>query len=55
MIQALTQVPVIGQVPHLSDPTNRAALAEVASGLDLEMLGSLSYATQDCQRNFQDK
>lgn len=44
MIQALTQVPVIGQVPHLSDPTNRAALAEIASGLDLEVLGSLSYA-----------
>lgn len=44
MIQALTQVPVIGQVPHLSDPTNKAVLAEVASGLDLEVLGSLNYA-----------
>ncbi|WP_299484876.1 dethiobiotin synthase [Acaryochloris sp. IP29b_bin.137] len=43
MIQALTQVPVIGQVPHLSDPSNQTVLAEVASGFDLEALGSLSY------------
>jgi len=43
MIQALTQVPVIGQVSHLSDPTNQTALADVASGWDLEALGSLDY------------
>lgn len=44
MIESLTQVPVLGTMPHLDDPTNREQLAQVASHLDLEALGSLTYA-----------
>lgn len=43
MLQSLTQVPVIGQVPHFSDPSDQQALAEVASNFNLEALGNLSY------------
>jgi len=44
MIESLTQVPVLGIVPHLDDPTNLEQLAQVTSQLDLEALGSLTYA-----------
>lgn len=38
LIQSLTHTPVLGTLPHLSDPTNLAKLAQVAAGLDLEQL-----------------
>ncbi|WP_299408990.1 dethiobiotin synthase [Acaryochloris sp. IP29b_bin.148] len=44
MIESLTQVPVLGMVPYLDDLTHLEQLATVASQLDLEALGDLSYA-----------
>lgn len=44
IIQTLTQVPVIGQVPHLQDPANRETLAAVAAEFDIETLGGLTFA-----------
>ncbi|MBW4520781.1 MAG: dethiobiotin synthase [Scytolyngbya sp. HA4215-MV1] len=38
LIQSLTQVPVLGILPHLKDLTDLDKLAKVASGLDLERL-----------------
>jgi dethiobiotin synthetase len=38
LIQSLTRVPVLGLMPHLADPTDLAALAQVASNLMLERL-----------------
>jgi len=38
LIQSLTQVPVLGTMPYLQDPSDRAQLAQIASGLDLEQL-----------------
>lgn len=38
MIQSLTNIPVLGIMPHLTDPTDCAKLAQVASNLDLEYL-----------------
>lgn len=40
LIESLTQVPVLGALPYLSNPTDLAKLAQVASNLDLEYLGS---------------
>ena len=42
LIESLTSVPVLGLIPHLSDPTDLVKLAQVASGLDLERLIPLS-------------
>lgn len=42
LIESLTRVPVLGLVPHLSDPTDLGKLAQVASDLDLERLIPLS-------------
>jgi len=42
LIESLTNVPVLGLIPHLSDPTDLVKLAQVASGLDLERLIPLS-------------
>lgn len=36
LIQSLTQVPVLGLVPYMADPTNLEKLAQVAANLDLE-------------------
>lgn len=36
LIQSLTNVPVLGCIPHLADPTDLTRLAQVASNLDLE-------------------
>lgn len=38
LIQSLTNIPVLGVMPHLADPTDCAKLAQVASNLDLEYL-----------------
>ncbi len=38
LIESLTQVPVLGLIPFLSDPTDRSKLAQAASNLDLERL-----------------
>jgi dethiobiotin synthetase len=37
-IQSLTNVPVLGVLPHLANPTDLVKLAELASDLDLERL-----------------
>ncbi|HLO48855.1 MAG TPA: dethiobiotin synthase [Kamptonema sp.] len=38
LIESLTQIPVLGILPHLEDATDLAKLAQVASELDLERL-----------------
>lgn len=38
LIESLTNVPVLGILPHLADPTDLFKLAQVASDLDLERL-----------------
>lgn len=38
LLQSLTALPVLGHIPHLSDPTDLSKLTQVASDLDLEML-----------------
>lgn len=38
LIQSLTNIPVLGLIPHLSEPTNPTELAQVAANLDLERL-----------------
>ena len=38
LIESLTQVPVLGCLPYLNDPTDIAKLAKAASDLDLERL-----------------
>lgn len=43
LIESLTQIPILGTLPHLDDPTNLAKLAHVASLLELErfLIGSI--------------
>lgn len=43
LIQSLTQVPVLGLIPYLSDPTNLASLTKAASNLELERLMPMSF------------
>jgi dethiobiotin synthetase len=38
LIQSLTGVPVLGMMPHFSDPTDLPKLSQVAAGFDLERL-----------------
>lgn len=38
LIRSLTNIPVLGLIPHLPDPTDLSALAQAASDLDLERL-----------------
>lgn len=38
LIQTLTHVPVLGILPHLSDPTDKSKLTQVASNLEIERL-----------------
>jgi dethiobiotin synthetase len=38
LIQSLTQIPVLGVIPHLSDPTDLQQLTRAASDLELERL-----------------
>jgi dethiobiotin synthetase len=38
LIQSLTQVPILGLIPHLPDPTDLGRLTQVASDLALERL-----------------
>ncbi|HEY9640293.1 MAG TPA: dethiobiotin synthase [Coleofasciculaceae cyanobacterium] len=38
LLQSLTQKPVLGCIPHLSDPTDLSKLIQVAAHLDLERL-----------------
>ena len=51
MIESLTQIPILGILPHLDDATDLAKLAQVASELDLERLipifNSLSNSKTD--------
>ncbi|NEP12144.1 MAG: ATP-dependent dethiobiotin synthetase BioD [Symploca sp. SIO2C1] len=46
LIESFTNVPVLGTIPHLNDPTDISQLAQVASDLDLErftrLVGSAS-------------
>ncbi|NJP11729.1 MAG: ATP-dependent dethiobiotin synthetase BioD [Leptolyngbyaceae cyanobacterium RU_5_1] len=42
LIQSLTNVPVLGLIPHLIDPTDTNKLTQVASNLELERLIPLS-------------
>jgi dethiobiotin synthetase len=44
LIESLTSVPVLGLIPHLSDPTDLQKLAQVASNLDLERLIPMNYS-----------
>jgi dethiobiotin synthetase len=43
LIKSLTGVPVLGLVPHLSDPTHGVQLAQVASELELERIMPLAF------------
>jgi dethiobiotin synthetase len=43
LIQSLTEVPVLGVIPHLADGCDLAKLAQVASNLELEQLLPLVY------------
>jgi dethiobiotin synthetase len=38
VLRSLTQVPILGCLPYLTDPSDRAALAQAAAGLALEHL-----------------
>lgn len=38
LIQSLTNIPVLGILPHLADPTDLSKLAQLASDLELERL-----------------
>jgi dethiobiotin synthetase len=38
LIRSLTNVPILGILPHLADPTDLSKLAQIASDLDLERL-----------------
>lgn len=42
LIGSLTQIPVLGVLPHLSDTTNLEKLAQVASNLEIERILPLS-------------
>jgi dethiobiotin synthetase len=44
LIQSLTQVPVLGYLPYLSNPLDLVQLAQAAAGLDLERLLPMRYA-----------
>jgi dethiobiotin synthetase len=37
LIQSLTQIPVLGILPYISELTDTRKLAQVASNLDLEL------------------
>ncbi|NET57346.1 MAG: ATP-dependent dethiobiotin synthetase BioD [Symploca sp. SIO2E6] len=39
LLESFTNVPVLGIIPHLTDPTDISQLAQVASDLELERLG----------------
>jgi dethiobiotin synthetase len=43
MIASFTRIPVLGQLPYLSDPTDRAALSQAAANLDLEAILPLRF------------
>ncbi|UBF27710.1 dethiobiotin synthase [Kovacikia minuta CCNUW1] len=43
LIQSLTSIPILGLIPHLSDPTDLDKLAQAASNLELERL--IPYST----------
>ena len=43
LIQSLTEIPVLGVIPHLVDGCDRAKLTQVASNLELEKLLPLVY------------
>jgi dethiobiotin synthetase len=50
LIESLTQMPVLGILPHLNDPTDRVQLAKIASELDLErLLPGVSLISQSSQ------
>lgn len=39
LIESLTQVPILGVLPHIQDLDNQDRLIEIASGWDLEVMG----------------
>jgi dethiobiotin synthetase len=45
LIESMTQQPVLGTLPHIEDPTNLAALAQIASQWNLEKLLPNLYAS----------
>ncbi|MBD1862645.1 MULTISPECIES: dethiobiotin synthase [Trichocoleus] len=47
LIQSLTNVPVLGVIPHLTDATDLAKLTEVAANLELERLMPIAISPQD--------
>ncbi len=46
LMQSLTQVPVLGLIPHLPDPTNLSHLTQAAADLDLERLMPISLLSK---------
>ncbi|MEO8892722.1 MAG: AAA family ATPase, partial [Coleofasciculaceae cyanobacterium] len=38
LIESLTNIPILGTIPHLADPNDLSKLAQVASNLDIERL-----------------
>ena len=44
LVSSLTQMPVLGCLPYLDDPTDRAKLAQFASHLELERFMPVAYA-----------
>lgn len=51
LLQSLTQTPVLGCIPHLSDPANLEQLAHAASDLVLERLLPL-HALLESEKNY---
>jgi dethiobiotin synthetase len=47
LIQSLTQVPILGTIPHLSDYPNLDKLAKVAANLDLDVLPCKKQGTKN--------
>lgn len=44
LIESLTNVPILGTIPHLADPQDLQKLAQVASNLQLERLLPISFS-----------
>lgn len=45
LIESLTQLPVLGCLPYVDDPTNLSKLAQIVSELDLECLIPLQFSS----------
>lgn len=38
LIESLTQIPILGILPHLDTPTDREKLTQIAANLDIETI-----------------